>query len=207
MFSQASTTRENLHCWRPGATAAPLSGLNRTCSPGLTGFVIASCASCVTTACSTDVRAHNIILTFHVARRHTDKLRRSRKTKPAASPRNPDIRGPKSRIGRSALAACIPLSARRSDIEGSRSAILPPPVTTLFLSIDRSGLTHPVSRVNSPKLINLSIGRPTQESYYALLGQGRDRHRRQFGHRQGSGDTICRGRRLCRHHRTRCRQS
>ncbi len=27
----------------------------------------------------------------------------------------------------------------------------PPPVTTSFLSIDRSGLTHPISRVNSPR--------------------------------------------------------
>src|SRR5258708_5644894 len=79
MFSQASTMRENLHCWRPGATATPLSSLNHTCSPRLTRFVIASCVSCVTTACSIDVRARNIILTFNVARRRTDRFRRSRK--------------------------------------------------------------------------------------------------------------------------------
>ena len=41
----------------------------------------------------------------------------------------------------------------------------------LFLSIDRSGLTHPVSRVNPPELINLSIGRTIQESYHALSGK------------------------------------
>src|SRR5580704_11486120 len=79
MFSQASTMRENLHCWRPGATATPLSSLNHSWSPRLTLFVIASCASYVTTACSIDVRAHNIILTYNVARRRTDRLRGSPK--------------------------------------------------------------------------------------------------------------------------------
>src|ERR1700722_3821305 len=54
--------RENLHCWRAGATATPLSSLNHSSLPRPTVFVIASCASCVTTACSIDVRAHNITL-------------------------------------------------------------------------------------------------------------------------------------------------
>src|SRR4030081_1133688 len=79
MFSQASTMLGNLHCWRAGATAAPLSSLNHSCSPRPTRFVIASCASCVTTACSIDVRAHHIILTYNVARRRTDRLRGSPK--------------------------------------------------------------------------------------------------------------------------------
>src|SRR5712671_5127266 len=65
--------RENLHCWRAGATTTPLSSLNQSTLPRPTLFVIASCASCVTTACSIDVKAHNIILTFHVARRRADR--------------------------------------------------------------------------------------------------------------------------------------
>src|SRR3984893_17609836 len=78
-FSQASTMRENLHCWRAGATATPLSSLNHSSLPRPTLFAIASCASYVTTACSIDVRAHNIILTYNVARRRTDRLRGSPK--------------------------------------------------------------------------------------------------------------------------------
>src|ERR1700722_15126485 len=154
--------RENLHCWRPGATATPLSSLNHSWSPRLTLFVIASCASYVTMACSIDVKAHNIILTFHVARRRADRTPSFAKNKARAC--LPQVRGtqafegPSHGLAVSALAACIPLSARRSDIEGSRSAILPPPVTTLFLSIDRSGLTHPISRASS-LAINQSIGR------------------------------------------------
>src|SRR3981081_3231459 len=185
--------RENLHCWRAGATATPLSSSNHSSLPRPTLFVIASCASCVTTACSIDVKARNIILTFHVARRRADRTPSFAKNKACRKSEEP--RHSRAQVmDRPFRARGLhpSLSARRSDIEGSRSAILPPPVTTLFLSIDRSGLTHPVSRVSSSKLINLSIGRITQESCHAFSGQGRDRHRRQFRHRQGSAGQICR---------------
>jgi hypothetical protein len=52
--------------------------------------------------------------------------------------------------------SCIS-SPQRSDIEGL-SPILPPLVTTLYLSIDRSGLTHPISTVKSLE-VNQSIDR------------------------------------------------
>ena len=76
-----------LASWRDRSSAEQFehSSLSRP-----TRFVIASCASCVTTACSTDVRAHNTILTFHVARRHTDSLLRSRKAKPASARGRPE---------------------------------------------------------------------------------------------------------------------
>src|ERR1700730_7368676 len=83
--------RENLHCWRAGATATPLSSLNHSWSPRLTLFVIASCASYVTMACSIDVKAHNIILTFHVARRRADRTPSFAKNKARAC--LPQVRG------------------------------------------------------------------------------------------------------------------
>ena len=153
MFSQASTMRENLHCWRPGATATPLSSLNHNCPPMPTLFVIASCASCVTTACSIGVRAHNIILTFHGARRRIDRLRGS-KTCTCL----PQIRGTQAFGGpshesaapRSRLHPLCSAKRRRGKSFSNPSAAR--------LSIDRSGLTHPVSRASSPG-INQSTDR------------------------------------------------
>src|SRR6267378_2350883 len=115
MFSQASTMRENLHCWRAGATATPLSSLNHSSLPRPTLFVIASCASYVTTACSIDVRAHNIILTFHVAPRRTDRLRRSQKQS------LPQVRGTQAFEGPSHGSA-VPRSRLRPSLLGEATS-------------------------------------------------------------------------------------
>src|ERR1700704_938894 len=136
--------RENLHCWRAGATATPLSSLNHSSLPRPTLFVIASCASCVTTACSIDVKAHNIILTFHVARRRADRTPSFAKNKACAC--LPQVRGTQAFEGLSqswsgvSTLATAPLSLLGEAASRKVVSAILPPVTMLFLSIDRSDL-------------------------------------------------------------------